>query len=184
MVSLISLWLPILLSSVLVFIASSVIHMVFQYHKNDFKKLSDEDGVMDTLRTFNIPKGDYAIPYAGSSKAMQQSEFLEKVKKGPVAFLTVIGNGMPSMTKSLIQWFVYILIVNFFAAYITSHALSADAHYLSVFRFIGATAFMGYSLALWQSVIWYHRSLSYAIKSTFDGLIYALLTAGVFGWLW
>jgi len=43
MVSIISLWLPILLSAVAVFLVSSVIHMVFQYHKTDFKKIPSED---------------------------------------------------------------------------------------------------------------------------------------------
>ena len=184
MVSLVSLWLPILLSSILVFIVSSMIHTMLQYHKNDFKKLPDEDGIMNALRNFNIPPGDYIIPSAGSAKAMKDPEFIEKAEKGPVAFITVMQNGIPKMGKELTLWFVYILVVNFFAAYITSHALSADAHYLSVFRFIGATAFMGYSFALWQSYIWYKRSFGYAIKTTIDGLIYALLTAGVFGWLW
>ena len=32
--------------------------------------------------------------------------------------------------------------------------------------------------------IWYRRSLLTTIKSSVDGLIYALLTAGTFGWLW
>jgi hypothetical protein len=53
-----------------------------------------------------------------------------------------------------------------------------------VFRFAGTTAFIGYSVALWQMSIWYRRAWSTTIKATVDGLIYALLTAGVFGWLW
>jgi hypothetical protein len=32
--------------------------------------------------------------------------------------------------------------------------------------------------------IWYSRAWINTIKSTIDGLIYALLTAGTFGWLW
>ena len=56
--------------------------------------------------------------------------------------------------------------------------------YLRVFRFAGATAFIGYAVALWQMSIWYRRAWSTTIKATVDGLIYALLTAGTFGWLW
>jgi hypothetical protein len=60
----------------------------------------------------------------------------------------------------------------------------AGASYLEVFRFVGATAFASYSLALWQMRIWYHRALRSTITATIDGLLYACLTAGVFGWLW
>ena len=62
--------------------------------------------------------------------------------------------------------------------------LGPGANYLDAFRFAGATAFIGYTLALWQMSIWYRRAWSMTIKSTFDGLIYSLLTAGAFGWLW
>ena len=55
---------------------------------------------------------------------------------------------------------------------------------MSVFRFVGTTAFAGYSLALLQSTIWWRRNWGMTLRSMFDGLIYALLTAGVFGWLW
>ena len=184
MVSLISLWLPIVVSAVVVFIVSSIIHTALQYHKKDFNKLPDEDGVMDALRSFNIPPGDYAMPFAGSAKTMKSPEYIEKVNKGPVAFMTIFPSGMPSMGKSLFLWFIYILIVSIFAAYIASHALTVEANYLSVFRFIGATAFMGYAFALWQVAIWFKRSWRYTIISTIDGFIYSLLTAGVFGWLW
>ena len=64
MLSLMSLWLPILLSAIVVFIISSVLHMVFSYHESDFKGLSQEKEVMDALRPFNLAEGDYVIPKA------------------------------------------------------------------------------------------------------------------------
>ncbi len=120
MISILSLWLPILLSAVFVFIVSSLIHMLLQYHKNDYKKLPDETGVMDALRGFNIPPGDYFFPRAASSKDMSSPEYVEKTKKGPVAIMTVVKNGPPGMGKSVFLWFLYNLIVSFFAAYIAS----------------------------------------------------------------
>ena len=51
-------------------------------------------------------------------------------------------------------------------------------------RFAGATAFVGYSLALWQGTIWYKRSVKATLLSNLDGLIYGLVTGGTFGWLW
>ena len=184
MISIFSLWLPILLSAVFVFIISSLIHMLLPYHKNDFGKVPNEDGVMEALRKFDIPPGEYAIPNASSSAAMKDPEFIEKTNKGPVAFLTVMKSGMPSMGPMLVQWFVYSIVVSIFAAYIASRALAPNPEYLAVFRFTGATAFIGYTVALWQNSIWYKRKWSTTLKNTLDGLIYSLFTAGIFGWLW
>jgi len=47
MVSITALWLPILLSAVIVFVASSIIHMLLPIHKSDYRKLPDEEKVMD-----------------------------------------------------------------------------------------------------------------------------------------
>lgn len=184
MVSIISLWLPILLSAAIVFVVSSLIHMLLPYHRSDFGKVPSEDEVMEALRKFNIPPGDYVIPRAGSPEVMRSPEFTAKVTKGPVAFMTVMKSGKPSMAGNLVQWFIYCMVVGIFAAYIAGRALGPEAHYLEVFRFAGCTAFVGYALALLQNSIWYKRNWSATLKSMFDGLIYALLTAGTFGWLW
>lgn len=184
MVSIMSLWLPILLSAVIVFVVSSIIHMLLPYHRSDFKKIPSEDEVMHELRKFNIPPGDYAIPRAGSAKEMGTPEFVEKATQGPVALITVMPSGPPSMGGSLVQWFIYSIVVGIFAAYISGRALEPGAHYLEVFRFAGCTAFVGYAVALLQNSIWYKRSWSVTLKSVFDGLVYALMTAGTFGWLW
>jgi hypothetical protein len=115
---------------------------------------------------------------------MKDPAFVAKMTKGPVVLMTVAPGAPPSMGTSLALWFLYVVVVNFFAAYVTSHALGPDARYLAVFRFVGATAFMGYSLALAQQSIWYRRGWTATFKSMLDGLVYGLLTAGTFGWLW
>lgn len=184
MISLTSLWLPILLSAVFVFIVSSLIHMFLKYHQSDFKKIPDEDNVMDSLRKFGIPPGDYIIPCAGSAEAMKSEEYKEKVTKGPVAVMTVMETGMPKIGQNLVLWFIYSVIVSIFAGYVASRAVGPEAEYLTVFRFAGTTAFAGYALALLQNSIWYKRGWASTLKSMFDGLIYALVTAGTFGWLW
>lgn len=179
-----SLWLPILLSAVGVFIVSSIIHMFIPYHRNDFKKLPDEDATMDALRNFKIPPGDYAVPYAGSTEALKSDEFIAKTKRGPVAFMTVLPTGPHKMGMSMLLWFLYAVVVGFMAAYVAGRTLAPESHYLMVFRIVGATAFIGYSLALLQNSIWYRRNWCATLKSMFDGLVYALVTAGIFGWLW
>ncbi|TMQ57236.1 MAG: hypothetical protein E6K76_10850 [Candidatus Eisenbacteria bacterium] len=184
MVSIPSLWLPVLLSAVVVFFASWLIHMLLPYHRSDFAKVPSEDEVQGALRKFNVPPGDYMIPHAGGPEGMKSPEFKEKIQKGPVVVMTVFGPGAVNMGTSLAQWFLYLVLVSVFAAYVTGRALAPGAPYLSVFRFAGCTAFIAYSIALWQNSIWYKQKWSTTIKSTLDGLVYGLLTAGVFGWLW
>jgi hypothetical protein len=184
MTGLSALWLPILVSSVIVFVASSLIHMVLPWHKGDYPRLSNEDKVMDALRPLAIPPGDYLIPRPATREAMRSPEFAEKLKKGPVMLFTVMPTGPMSMGRNLGLWFCYLLVVGIFSAYVGGRALASGARYLDVFRFTGATAFIAYAAALWQMSIWYRRAWSITIKATVDGLIYALLTAGTFGWLW
>jgi len=184
MVPILSLWFPILLSAILVFAASSIIHMVLGYHNSDSSKLPNEEGVMDALRPFDLPPGEYVFPKPDSHKQMGEPEFMEKMKAGPMAFMTVLPSGVPKMGGQLVQWFVYSVIVGVFAAYVASRAAGPNPEYLNVFRFTGATAFFCYTVAGWQASIWYKRAWSTTMKNTFDGLVYALLTAGAFGWLW
>jgi len=158
--------------------------MVFTYHRGDFSALPSESEVMDALRPFNIPPGNYVIPHSSSQKQTESQEFKDKANKGPVGFLTVLPNGVPAMGRSLAEWFGYCVIVGIFAAYVAGRALDPGAEYLTVFQLAGATAFIGYSLALMQNSIWYKRSWTATLKSMFDGLIYGLVTAGTFGWLW
>lgn len=179
-----ALWLPILLSAVIVFFMSFILHMATPWHKGDYRKLPDEDRVRELLRPLAIPPGDYMTPCPGSREEMRSPGFAEKFTQGPNLIMTMLPTGPMTMGKSLGQWFLYAVVVGFFAAYVASRALLPGVEYLRVFQLVGATAFVGYSLALWQISIWYHRSWSTTVKSTIDGLIYALLTAGTFGWLW
>ncbi len=179
-----ALWLPILLSTVIVFVVSSLIHMVSPWHKGDYPRLPDEDKTMAALRPLGIPPGDYMVPRPSSMQDLRTPEFADKLKKGPVMVVTVLPNGPMSMGRNLTLWFVYLLVVSVFAGYVAGRALPPGARYLAVFRFAGVTAFLAYSLALWQMTIWYRRAWTTTLKGTIDGLIYALLTAGIFGWLW
>ena len=183
MVSLTALWLPILLSAVLTFFASSLIHMVLGWHAGDWKKFPSEDAVLDALRSFNLAPADYVAPLPTSRAEMSTPEFKAKVARGPRVTLTVLPpeNSMP---RNLVLWFLYSIVVAVFAAYVASMTLAPGAPYLTVFRVTSTVAFAGYALALWQSWVWYSRSLGYTIRSTIDGLVYGLLTGGAFGWLW
>jgi hypothetical protein len=184
MVPLTALWLPILLSAVIVFVASSILHMLLPLHRGDHRPLPAEDEAMEALRRLGIPPGDYMVPCPGSPAAMKSPEFVDKMTRGPVAVMTVMPSGPPSMGLNLAQWFLYSVLVSLFAAYVTGRALGAGAHYLDAFRFVGTIGFAVYGLGSWPQSIWYRRSWGTTLRYTFDGLVYGLLMAGTFGWLW
>jgi hypothetical protein len=179
-----ALWLPILVSAVVVFVASSIIHMVLPWHKGDYPKLANEDQVMNALRPLAIPPGDYMMPRPASSQAMRSPEFQEKLKRGPVVVMTVLPNGVTGMGKNLVQWFVFSVVVSVFAAYVAANAVPFGAPFRAAFKYASVTAFIGYALALWPMSIWYRRAWLLTIKATIDGVVYGLLTGVTFGWLW
>lgn len=182
--SLAALWLPIIAAAVIVFIASSIIHMAPLWHRGESPAPPDQDRVLDALRPFAFKPGEYMMPRAADVKAMKSPEFTEKLRRGPVLLMTVLPNGPISMGKSLGQWIVYCVVVSIIAAYITGIALAPGADYMTVFRVASTTSFIGYTVALWQQSIWYSRPWSTTLKLTLDGFIYGLLTGGAFGWLW
>lgn len=185
MVPILALWLPILIAAVLVFVGSSVIHMVLGYHKSDYSKVNSEDAVMDALGAANLAPGDYFIPHADSSEVMKSEAYQAKLKKGPTAFMTVTEPGaFNSMGRSLGLWFVYCVVIGVVVAYVTGRMLEPGAGYLTVFRLAGTVTFCCYALGEPIHSIWFHKSWSTTFKTMFDGLIYACLTGGAFGWLW
>ena len=184
MTSMSALWLPILLSSVAVFIVSSIIHMASPWHKTDYPKLANEDAIMDALRPLVTP-GDYMMPRPLSMADMKTPEFMAKAARGPRVVMTVMPNRQNmSMTRELVLWFVYLVVVSCLAAYVAAHALLPNAPRNAVIRYAGLVSFIAYASALWQLSIWYSRSWGITIKATIDLLIYAVVTALIFAYMW
>jgi hypothetical protein len=183
MVPLVALWLPILLSAVIAFIASSIMHTVLPYHRSDYRQLPDEDKLLSVLRGAGMTRGLYIFPFS-THKNMKTPAMQEKYKQGPVGMMTVFPSGPVAMPKFLGQWFGYCLIVAFFVAYLTGHTVAPGTPYLAVFRVSGTAAFMAYGLGQVSNAIWKGQTWSMTIKEVMDGLVYGLLTAGMFGWLW
>jgi len=184
MVSFASLWLPIVLSAIVVFVVSSIIHMVLRYHKGDYSSVPNEEDVLASMRTAGVGPGDYMFPFATGPKDLENPEIKERWALGPVGTMTVRPNGPPAMGKYLVLWFVYSLVVSFFAAYRASRTMAAGTHYLQVFRVVGVATFMAYSFAHFSEGIWKGQGWGITFKHIFDGLLYGLFTAGIFGWLW
>ena len=184
MIPLTSLWIPILVSAVIVFFASFLMHMVLTYHRSDYRQLPDEERVTDALRSAGVTRGAaYFFPFS-SFKEMRSAPMVEKFKRGPVGLITILPSGAPGMGKNLIQWFLYCVVIGFFAGYLASRTLPAGAAFIQVFRVISIPALLGYGAAHAQESIWGGRSWLVTSKHLFDSLIFAALTAATFAWLW
>ena len=184
MISLTALWLPILASAVVVFLASSVLHMVLKYHYKDYQKLPDEGALQAAMREQNLVPGNYAFPCPEDSKDWNSAEMVEKFKQGPVGFMNVKPSGAPAMGKYLMQWFAFCLVIGIFCAYLASRTLAAGTDYMAVFRITSCVAFVAYSVSSVSESIWKAQNWGTTFRFIVDGLVYSLLTGGVFGWLW
>lgn len=179
------LWLPILLSAVFVFLASSVIHMALKWHNSEYRQLPSEDVIRDAFQKADPAPGQYVVPWCMDPKERESEATRHKYEQGPVALIWLMPKGMPNMGKSLGLWFVFNLVLAFFVAYLAGHVLPTGPHmYLKVFRVVGAAAFMAHGLGQISGSIWMGKPWSATAKDLLDSLIYALLTAGTFGWLW
>ncbi len=132
MVPLTELWLAIIISAALVFVASSVIHMLLKYHQSEYRKLPYEAKLLEAMRTVGVPRGTYSFPRAADYKDMSSPEMVEKYNRGPVGMITVMQNGPPAMGKYLTMWFIYCLVIGVFAAYLAGRTLSPGEEYLQV----------------------------------------------------
>ena len=184
MQTLVGLWLPILVSSVLVFVASSLIWNVLGAHKWHILGLPDEAAARDTLAKQSVAPGMYTIPYTSSPAAMKDPAFQDKLVKGPVAVITIRKPGMPNMGSFLGCWFLYMLFVSYLVAFVCGHTLHVSAPFLQVFEIAAVVAFAGYSCAQIPNAIWWGRPWKSAFKEVADGVVYALLTGAAFAWLW
>ena len=145
MVSLMQLWAPIVLSAVLVFLASSVIHMVLQWHKSEYKGFANEDEVRAAINRHPVPAGKYVVPYCTSPKEFETPEMVRKFQEGPLGIMLVRAPGKPSMGRQLGSWFLFALVAAFAVAYVASRTLAAGTDYLQVFRVVGAISFLTYT---------------------------------------
>jgi hypothetical protein len=184
MVTLAQLWLPILLSAVFVFLASSVIHMALKYHNPDYRRLPNEDEVRAAVRQGNAAPGQYIVPHCLDPKAAASEAMLQKFREGPVAVMWLRPPGVMGMGACLMQWFVYSLAVSVCAGYVASRTLVAGSAFTAVLRIGGAAAFLAYAGAKASDSIWKGKPWAITVKETVDGLIYGLITGATLGWMW
>jgi hypothetical protein len=179
-----SLWLPVLVSAAVCWIASAIVWMALPHHKSDFSKLPSEDGVTDALRKLALKPGQYLLPYMPDMKDCKKPEVIKRYEDGPIAMINVRPNGMPGMAKNLIQYFLYCFLVSFVTAYVARHTLTFGTPRMVVFRLTGTVAIAAYTLALFPESIWMWRPWSATWKSVCDSIVYGILTGAVFATLW
>ncbi len=182
--SLFDLWLPILVGTVLAWVTSALVHMALKYHNSDYKQLSNEDEVRAAVKSGAPALGVHSIPYCVDMSEMQNEGMQEKFSEGPVAFVTVFPNGMPNMGKLVGQQILYFLVGCTLIAYCSTLALSPGDDYMVVFRFVGTVGFLAFGWAVVPFSIWYGHLWSSSLKYLLDALIYGLVVAGSFAWLW
>lgn len=181
MVSIPELWMPILLSAAIVWIGSAIVWMALPHHKGEYRSVPDEEATRAALQ--GAAPGLYSVPHPDDPMNPTDDE-RRKLDEGPRAFLAVLPAGQPNMGGMMLKSFLFFLVVSFVVAYVTGRALAPDAHYLTVFRIAGTTAWLAYGFGSIQECIWFGRPWSSQLRSLCDGLFYGLLTAGVFGWMW
>ena len=181
MMGILDLWLPILVSAAACWVMSAIIWTLFKYHNSDYRRTDDEEAVRVALKG-NAP-GYYLLPYCLDPAELKDPEVKKKYEEGPLAYITMLPNGLPGMGGKLAGQFVFFLVVGITCAYFVTRTVAADADYLTVFRVAGTVAFVANSFAYIPESIWFGRPWSMTIKNFVDALLYSLLTGGVFGWL-
>jgi hypothetical protein len=175
---------PVLLSAVFVFIASTLIHVVFKWHNPDYKKLPNEDEVSAAIRKGNPAPAQYIFPHCLEGKDKNSPEMKQKFIQGPIGVMYIRASGEMKIGPFLGSWFAYTIIISILAGYMAQFILPPGADYMKVFRIVGTAAWLAYAWQAPADSIWKGVPWNITFKTLFDGLIYGLLTAGTFGWLW
>jgi hypothetical protein len=184
MVPLTDLIIAIVGSAVAVFVASSLIHMVFKWHNKDYRGFANEDAVRAAIKASNPEPGQYVVPYCADMKDMAKPEVQQKYIEGPIGFMMVMRNGKPTMGPMLAQWFVLSLLVAAVAGYLASRTVPAGASFLAVARVVSLVTFMAYATGSVSYSVWFGKPWASTAKDLLDAFVYGLVTACVFGWLW
>lgn len=182
---LLSLWLPILLSAVVVFVISSLVHMVLKWHASDYSAFANEDAVRDAIRAGNPAPGRYVLPHCAEMKDMASAAMVKKYQEGPVGHVTILRNGVHNMGKYLGQWFLWSLAIAVVAAFLAARIYGLDhSHARAAAKLVGAVSFIAHGFGTVTESIWMGRPWSGSAKYLLDAALYAVGSGLVFLWLW
>ena len=180
------LWIPILVSAAAVWIASALAWMIVGHHKNDNPALPNEQEVIDTIKGWNLPPGEYMFPDFRRCKGMtkeQKQAMYENMQKSPMGILRVWGK--ISMGGNMLWTFVVCLVVSTLIAYLGWSALPhAGSSFAHTFQVLGTAGILAYCFASFPGDIWFQRSRRAMTTNFIDGVVFGLITGAVFAWLW
>ncbi len=180
---LIPLWLPILLSTVVVWIISAVVWMALPHHKRDFIGLPDEDGFIDAVRKSGIKPGNYIFPDFRKREAMKSPKVEKALNEGPVGHLSVWPTPL-TMGSKMIATFIVYLVVSILIAYLTRVALPGAAPFAKVFQVAGTAGILAYCFSFIPNAVWFGSYKRTIVANIVDGIVYGLITGALFAWLW
>ena len=179
-VELISLFFPVLLTTVALFISGFLCWAILPNHKPDWQKLPNEDEFLDAIAELNLPRGNFAYPHAMDQQSMESDTYKRAVERGTFGTVQVWGEA-PKMGTNLIRQVVYLLVTNSCLAYLSTLALPAGADFMQVFRFVATAALLTFTVAVVPGTIWFKNRLTgYLI----DGVIQAVIVGAIFGSMW
>ena len=182
MEQLMNLWLPILVATIAVWMASAVFWMVLPHHVKDMRKLSDEDGLIDALKGLGVGPGSYSFPFCADKASWKDEELMRKWTEGPSGFMTIMRP--QSMARNMVCTIVVNLFVSIFVAYLTSQARVPGADFASVFQVAATAGVMAYLFGWMGSAIWFQLSKNAWISNAIDSVAYGLIMGLVFALLW
>lgn len=177
-----ALWLAILGSGIAVFVTSSIVWMVLPHHKSDYSAVGNEEAARSALR--GLAPGLYNLPHVADPSEMTKDENRLKFEEGPLAFITVVPNGLPKMGRMLGTWFLFCILVSVVCAYVASRTLPSSVAFVEAFRITGTVAWLAYGFGSVQESIWFGRPWKMTVKMLLDSLAYGVATGLCFGFFW
>jgi hypothetical protein len=194
------LWMPILVSAVVTWIAGAVIWMALPHHKKDMSELPNQKDVIEKIRALGLPPGNYMFPGGGCSKeAMKDPEVQRCWKEGPLGFIS-LWKTPPKMGPSMIGTFCVNLAVSVTIAYlawVTIGGVEAGTMggvagvearpgltFLSVFQVTGTAGILAYAFSHIPNALWFGTAKRAIVMNIIDGVVYGCITGAIFAWLW
>ncbi len=190
---LMELWVPALISGVACTAVAAISWLVLPFHQKSWKRLPAEPAVLDAMRGSMAPRpGQYPLPYS-IGQDLNRPDMRAALEHGPVGYLFITRNGPPSTALNLVLMFLFFTATSVLTAWISWHAFIPQigtAHqpynlpFAHIAKTVGAISAMAYGFGAFQQSVWFGRPWSSFFLQIVDALMYAAVTAFVFGWLW
>ena len=177
------LWLPILLSAVVVWVASAIVWMALPHHKRDFIALPDEDGFMEHVRKSGLGPGNYVFPDFRGRDAMKSEKVCKALESGPVGHLSLWPTPL-TMGGKMVATFVVFLVVSTLIAYLTRVALPGAAPFGKVFQVATTAGVLAYCFSFIPNAVWFGAYRRTIVAGIVDGVVYGVITGAIFAWRW